>query len=192
MIKKEEITGVILAGGHSRRMGVSKAFLNLRGKTFIEHIIKAVSSLVHKTIIIANENEYQQFGLEVFKDVVKESGPVGGIHAAMSYSETPYVLVLSCDIPLVSLDLLSFLIEKSIPADLNVISVNDKKQPLTAIYHKDSMPIFVDALEKQALKLRLLFEQMNVNEIVCPTRLISSLANINTPEDLKKINENKS
>jgi len=192
MIEKEKITGVILAGGHSRRMGASKAFLNLGDKTFMEHIIEAVSPLVSKTIIIANDDEYQQFGLEVFKDVVKESGPVGGIHTAMSYTQTPYSLVLSCDIPLVSLDLLSFLIQESIPVDLNIISVNNKKQPLTAIYHKDSMPIFIDALEKQALKLRLLFEQMNVNDIACPSHLIPSLANINTPEDLKKINENRS
>ncbi len=187
MIKKEELTGVILAGGQSRRMGCDKAFLKVHDLTFIEAIIKAVAPLVGRVIIIANDQQYEQFGLDVFEDLVKDSGPVAGIFTAMKHSTSPYILVLSCDIPLVHSELLTYLIENSIPTDLNIMTVLGKKQPLTAIYNKNTMPIFADALERKALKLRLLLEQMNGHNIACPNHFIPSLANINTPEELEQI-----
>ncbi|BDS09884.1 molybdenum cofactor guanylyltransferase [Aureispira anguillae] len=192
MINKKQLTAVILAGGKSQRMGEDKAFLMFQQQTFIEHIIHAVQPLVTEVVIIGAVHKYKQLGLTVYKDKIADQGPVGGIHTALSIVKTPYLLVLSCDIPLVSTQLLQYLIENSLPCDVNVMTIRDKHQPLTALYKRTCLSVFEHALEQQQLKLQALFEQMEVHKIPCPLPLISCLENINTPKDFQRIkNENQ-
>lgn len=187
MISKEVLTAVILAGGTSQRMGQDKAFIELDGQTFIERILAVTKGFVKDQIIIANTEKYQSLNVKTYSDLIKNCGPVGGIYTAMQVVETPYLLVLSCDIPLLSSSILEHLINGSIPCAANVLTSNGRYQPLTAIYHKDTMPVFKEALEEQRLKLRSLLPRMDLNTIVCPKNLLLSLENINTPDDLKKV-----
>ena len=154
MIKKEMLTAVLLAGGKSNRMQRDKAFLPFLGKTFIEHIIEAISPLTDRVFIVANNQNYQQFDIETIEDIISDAGPVGGIHTALTHTKTPYNLILSCDIPLISTELLTFLIQNSIQTDLNIISLKEQLQPLTAIYHKDCLQVFSNALKNNELKLK--------------------------------------
>ncbi|MDC0230771.1 molybdenum cofactor guanylyltransferase [Aureispira] len=187
MIKKEMLTAVLLAGGKSNRMQRDKAFLPFLGKTFIEHIIEAVRPLADRILIVANNPKCQQFNIEVIKDIIKDSGPVGGIHTALTHTTSPYNLVLSCDIPLISSELLTFLIQNSIQTDINIISLNKRIQPLTAIYHKECLPVFTNALKNKELKLKQLFKKLKTNNIPCPSHLTHTLNNINTIEAYKQL-----
>lgn len=189
MIRKEALTAVILAGGKSQRMGADKAFLDLEGQPFIERILHVLEGLTKEVIIIANTKQYASLVVPVYPDLMEDCGPVGGIYTAMKRVQTPYLLVLSCDIPLLSVALLEHLIAESIPCDANILTTEERWQPLTAIYNSRTLPIFKKALETQKLKLRSLLPSMDLHQIACPTDLIPCLNNINTPNDLKKLRD---
>lgn len=188
MIAKEQLTAVILAGGKSQRMGRNKAFITLGKHTFIEHIIAAVQDLVMEVLVVANGNEYEHLEQKVYEDLIKNKGPVGGIYTALKYAQTPYVLVLSCDIPLVSTQVLQFLIQNCQPTLVNLMTIKKQWQPLIAVYKKEGLPIFEEALQKQQLGLcGLLQEQFEVATLACPQIWIEQLINVNTPDDLNHI-----
>lgn len=189
MIPKEQLTTVVLAGGKSQRMGQDKAFLDWKGQSFIERILDCAEGLTEEVLIVANTKPYEHLGVQVCSDIIPNCGPVGGIYTAMNAIRTPYLLLLSCDIPLLKTALLEHLIAQSIPCDVNLLTTAKCWQPLTAIYHRRTLPIFEAALETKTLKLRSLLSSMSLQEIACPEDWISCLNNINTPDDLKKISD---
>jgi len=189
MIPKEQLTAVILAGGKSQRMGEDKAFLDLDGLPFIERILQVVKELTQEVVVIANTKEYNSLGVPIYSDLMEDCGPVGGIYTAMKIVKTPYLLVLSCDIPLLKGAVLDYLIEESIPCDANILTTEERWQPLTAIYNSRTLPIFKKALDTKKLKLRSLLALMDLHTIACPKDLIPCLSNINTPTDLKKVRD---
>lgn len=189
MIPKEELTTVILAGGTSRRMGRDKAFLDLNDQTFIERILQVVKEVTPQVIIIANTPQYDSLNVPVYPDLIKDCGPVGGIYTAMEIVQTPYLLVLSCDIPLLNTAVLKHLINESVPCDANILTTEGRWQPLTAIYNSKTKSIFKKALDAKTLKLRSLLAAMSLHEIACPKVLIPCLNNINTPNDLKEMRD---
>ena len=108
----KNVTGIILSGGRSSRMGENKAFLELNGKSIIEVIISKMKNLFEETLIISNEPElYKQFNLPVFEDKYKYLGPLAGIHSGLSNSSNQSNLIISCDLPLVSKKMIKYLIE---------------------------------------------------------------------------------
>lgn len=189
MIRKEELTIVILAGGKSERMGEDKAFLDLEGQAFIQRILHVAKKMTQEVIVIANPQKYEALEVSVYPDLIENCGPVGGIYTAMENVQTPYLLVLSCDIPLLNVAILKHLIQESLPCDVNMLTTEDGWHPLTAIYNSRTLPIFKKALDRKELKLRSLCSQMELRTIPCPKDLIPCLSNINTPKDLKKIRD---
>ena len=114
MLEKENITGIILAGGQSSRMCRDKGMLDLNVKAFIQYSIEALIPLVSKIIIISDNPDYDDFDAERIKDLIKNSGPLAGIYTGLNASKTEYNLILSCDIPLVQSKALKSLIEEQL------------------------------------------------------------------------------
>ena len=104
------ITGVILAGGKSSRMGTDKGLLELNGKPLIQYAIDTLKSIGLEIIIISNNSDYEQFGFPVYPDIIPDKGPIGGVYTALSYSSTEKNLIVSCDTPFLSKKLLNYLI----------------------------------------------------------------------------------
>ena len=102
MIEKKDITGIILAGGKSTRMGTDKGFLLLNNKPFVQYSIDALQPLVSEIIIVSDNPDYDRFGLKRINDTIKDAGPVAGICSGLEASSTAYNLILSCDIPLIT------------------------------------------------------------------------------------------
>ena len=115
MICKEQITAVILAGGKGSRLGgLDKGLVVYQGRPIIEHILEAVSPQVGSIVINANRNleTYAGYGYPIISDKLSDfQGPLAGISAAMLSVNTPYILTLPCDGPLVSSDFVKRLIE---------------------------------------------------------------------------------
>ena len=99
----ERITGIILAGGKSKRMGRDKAFLPYHGKDLIEYSISLMQSICDEVIISANDADYDKFGLRVVRDNYPHIGPIGGLEASLTYSKTRHNLVIPCDTPFLTL-----------------------------------------------------------------------------------------
>ena len=102
-ISANDITGLILAGGLSTRMGGrDKGLQLLEGRPMITHIIERLQPQVGPLLINANQNQeaYELFSLPIIADVISNFvGPLAGLHAGLSHCTTPYLLSVPCDCP---------------------------------------------------------------------------------------------
>ena len=105
-----DITGVILAGGESRRFGSNKALALLHGKPLVQHVTETVSSVFNDCLLVTNSPEQYDFlNIPMIKDRYQDKGPLAGIHAALRHTGKAWVFVIGCDMPAVTPDLISFL-----------------------------------------------------------------------------------
>jgi len=104
VLPRPDITGVILAGGRSQRMGgEDKGLIRIDGRPMVDHIIRALSPQVGPLLINANRNldDYRRFGYPVIPDIMGDFyGPLVGMASALQATETDYLLCVPCDSPL--------------------------------------------------------------------------------------------
>ncbi|MFK4341202.1 molybdopterin-guanine dinucleotide biosynthesis protein A [Paenibacillus sp. RC21] len=106
-----EVTGIIVAGGRSSRMGQDKAMLQLGGVTVLERISAVLGQVAQRVIVVARDTQqYRRFGLETTTDLYPGLGPLSGIHAGLSASNTEWGIVVACDMPFVQPEVLRALI----------------------------------------------------------------------------------
>ena len=103
-------TGLILAGGQSKRMGQDKGTLIWRGKSLVEHVTETFRELCDEILISSNDPSMTSESGIIVRDNFTGIGPIGGIEAGLSIAQNPLVLVLSCDTPLVPSELFSYII----------------------------------------------------------------------------------
>ncbi len=188
MIDKTNITGIILAGGKSSRMGTDKGFLLLNGKPFISHIIEALKPWVNNIIIVSNNSDYDVFKMTRVEDIIENSGPIAGIYSGLKYSKSEYNLVLSCDVPLINKSVLNQLIE-GFDDKMDVVQIQSqgKTMPLIAIYKKQCMKSFLELLQKGERRLRIAVGNLKTKTIKLDSNLDQYVRNINTTEELKAL-----
>jgi len=188
MTHGKNITGIVLAGGRSSRMGSDKGLLKLNDKLFIEHIMLAMKPLVDSIIIVSNNNTYDQFGYERITDEVKDAGPLAGLYSGLSHSKTRYNLVLSCDIPLIQTEVLKTLIDTDYKNyDVVQIQSENKTMPLIALYNKECMDKCLKLLHDGERRLRVAVGQLNTKTVSIQPRWQEYVKNINTKDDLNEI-----
>lgn len=176
---------ILLAGGKSSRMGADKGLLLVNKKPIMAHIITTVSFISDTIIIVSNKNEYQQFGFPVVEDLIKNAGPLAGIYTGLKHTNVEKNIVLSCDVPFVSENLLRFLIENSNSFDATIAQKNSILHPLIGVYTKKCLPIFEKELVQQQLKVRLALQKVQLNIVNANQFNEKDFININTPIDLK-------
>ena len=136
MNEQTKVTGVILAGGLARRMGnQDKGLIQFKGKPMIEYALSSMESVVDYVLINANRNilEYEKFGFPVIADRTDSfDGPLAGVLTAMKACETPILLVMPCDSPLVSGRHLQKLLDTlhSEQADISVAFDGERLHPV--------------------------------------------------------------
>ncbi len=178
---KPQLSAAIMAGGKSSRLGRNKALLSLGGATVIEHVIATVSAIATPvTIITNNPEEYKHLGLATAGDLRPGCGPLSGIHAALSLSGTEYVLVKSCDIPLVGPEHLS-LLHRSYPGHDITIFKTSRFQPLCAIYRRTCLPALEDLIDHGEYRIIDLFPTLDTHVIRSDDE--DAFRSINTDED---------
>ena len=188
MQKKENITGIVLAGGKSSRMGTDKGMINFQGKTFTKHIIDAMETLVSDVLIVSDDKVYEKFGWPRIDDTIKNAGPLAGLHAGLKHTKTDYSLVLSCDIPLIKTEILEVLVYSDYTNyDVVQIQSGDKTMPLIALYHKRCSVKCKALLDEGERRLRLAVKQLNTKSIIINSQWEDFVNNVNTIDDLKEI-----
>jgi molybdopterin-guanine dinucleotide biosynthesis protein A len=181
----EDITIVILAGGKSSRMKQDKGLMLVNGKPMVQHLIDVSQSLKLKTILIANNTEYTAFGIPVYEDVYKESGPLGGIHSGFTHSQTPRIIVLSCDTPFVNTALIKHLIEASNSHDITVPRHGFKTHPLIGVYSRNILNLLIESIDNNNLRvIDLIKKTIHLTLDVTTTFSADIFENINTKKDL--------
>ena len=140
----KDITGFILAGGKSQRMGTNKSLIKFGETTLIERVSSLMSEIFEKIIIISNEPELYNFlNIEIIEDIYKGYGPLSGIHSALTVSKTERNFILTCDMPLISRNAIEFILDYPSISPIVVPKAEKFIQQLCGIYCK-SIYLFVE------------------------------------------------
>jgi len=188
---ENQLTGIILSGGKSSRMGGEKGLAEFRGKPLISYSIEALNPVVDSVIISANNHMdvYRNFGFDVVKDEVSGIGPMGGLLSTLKFSATEYNLVLSCDTPFINSGLLSYLAGNIQDYEVVVVAHgNNKLEPLCGVYSRNIISILENNVYEGKYKLRDIFKQVRFKVLTVDASLpfysTDLFYNINKPEDL--------
>ncbi len=185
----KNLTTIILAGGKSSRMGYDKGLALINNRPMISYLLEQSKKFANTTLIITNQEGYGSFDCLCFTDEWKEKGPLGGIHAGLLHSSTTKNLVLSCDTPFISSEIINELIRNCGNEDVLVAEHGGFMEPLCAIYDQRCLPFIEKALTENRLKITDVLNEMNmvrINFDIFGTTTKKTFANINTPEELKE------
>ncbi len=187
MIAKPSIPAYILCGGKSSRMQREKGLVLLHNKAFIHHIINCLESITDSIFLVTSNTDYKQFNLPLVGDVYPERGPLGGIHAALKHTSAGRILILSCDIPLITKEILKQLILKSEMDKKSIYFTvtEDKWHPLIGIYSKNLLEDLDRTLKENRLKVIDFIKSQTYREVNVADA--AALTNINTPQDLVEL-----
>lgn len=183
------ITGVILAGGRARRMGgQDKGLLALAGQPMMSYAIRRLKPQVGSLLINANRNleAYQALGYPVVSDSIGQFfGPLAGMLAAMAVADTPYLLTLPCDCPLLIGDYARCMLAELMrhDADISVAHDGQRLQPVFALLRTDLQDSLKNYLESGQRKIDRWFARHRMIEVDFSDHQMM-FRNINTPQDL--------
>lgn len=189
-IDKSLITGIILSGGKSSRMGKEKGLIDFNGQPLISYAIKTMEQIAGKILISANHPDYNKFGHQVIADEIPEFGPLGGLLSCLNQSKTHINLTLSVDSPYVTTDLYEFLLKHVSGYDIVLPEIEPGHyEPLCAFYSLNMRDIYREFAKKGNTKIPDAFKIVQFKAVsVCnePFYTEKYFANFNTKEDILK------
>lgn len=189
-------TGVILAGGKSRRMGFDKQFIKMKGKLIVEHQVEALSKLFEEIIIVTNKpREYKGFGCRLVSDELPEFGPLGGIDAALKSSSSQFSYFIACDMPFLNNEYILYMKNRLLQAEPRpqaiVTRFGNWIEPFNAYYSKELLPVILQAYRDKEMRISRVLEGAKVLYLEeAEARSFSPdwnmFTNINTKKELAK------
>jgi molybdopterin-guanine dinucleotide biosynthesis protein A len=191
MLDKNNITGIVLAGGKSTRMGSDKGFVLWKEQPFVQHSIAALKPLVGELLIVSDHTTYDTLGYKRVQDSFPEAGPLSGLYSGLKESKTEVNLVLSCDVPLITSSILEKLLagyHKGL--DALVCKADDRIMPLVALYHKNCYQVCKTLLDNGERRMMQLLDTLpKTTYIVLDDNETRHVRNINSPTELKNIED---
>jgi len=187
-----EITGIILAGGKSHRLGRNKALLELGGRSLLARAGAKVQPLCREVIVVGSPSRTDQLGgMRYVADIYPGHGALGGIHAGLRAACTEYSVVVACDMPFLNRDLLRYMIGEVGGYDVVIPRLNGLTEPLHALYSRNCLGPIERLLARRGGRIISFFPQVRVRYIeeaevdrLDPQHL--SIFNINTAEDWRR------
>jgi molybdopterin-guanine dinucleotide biosynthesis protein A len=186
------MTGIILAGGKSRRMKKNKLLLQIDKKLVIETIVEKLKIVFDDVFIIGNSSLDRRFsGARLVKDMVSEKGPLGGIYTGLSVSQSKYNFICGCDMPFLNIDLIQYMVRKKTDYNVLIPKYGDCFEPLHAVYSKSIIPVIKEEIEQGTSSIQSIFPKVKVEYITEKEmekfgNWREFFFNINTPLHLKK------
>ena len=188
------VSAAILAGGRARRFGgIDKCRLVVDGRAIIVRQIEVLERVAERIVVIANDVErFVDLRIEVQADLISGAGALGGIYTAIASSSAAKVIVVACDLPFLDARILSRLVELADGGDGAWIRSARGVEPLIACYRTSGASSVRAAIEAGRLKAADLGETLRMvaldeSELAAYGRVDRLLANVNTPEDLARV-----
>ena len=185
----DSVTGFVLAGGKSTRMGTDKALLELAGRPLIEHMLELVRSVCPQAYVVGDPGKFSRLA-PVIPDRYAGQGPLAGIHAALTRSETNLNLILGVDLPFLEADWLRYLVSASRTsgAVVTLPVAGGFVQTLCAVYRTEFAELAAQALAAGQNKVDALFPKTSVRQISQEELAKAGFGptmfrNVNTPEE---------
>lgn len=185
------MTGAVLAGGQSTRMGTNKALLPFGGGRIIELLLQTLRPLFPELAIVANDaSAYRDLGVPVWPDRIPGRGALGGIHAAVANSRFPQTFCIACDMPCATGGVIAYLQRLAPDYDAVVPRTAAGYEPLHAVYGKTCLPTMESLLGAGRLRIDELFplvraRMVEEHELRPIDPLLRSFINLNTRDDLE-------
>ena len=187
----DSIDAAVLSGGKNSRMnGANKAFIELDGKRILDNALEILGTLFSNTIIVTNTPEhyskYQKSSL-IISDIIKDVGPIGGIHAALSSTDKQGVFFMACDMPNLHNALVRKLADKFIEGGHDAVIARSVKgvEPLFGVYAK-SITSRIEEYVKEGCGYSLKRFLERINTFYLDVDNADVFCNVNTPEDIKR------
>ena len=184
----------ILAGGESRRFGEDKILFKIGKKRTVDYVIETAKKVCDRVALVVKDKEkFKDLGVEVFEDLLPERSPIVGILTALKVSESPKVLILGGDMPLVKEEVLRILVrEFEEPATL--FKVNGKLQTLLGVYSKGVANLMEDYVRKGGRSIvgfleSISFKTLDEKRLKDADPELLSFTNLNTKKDLNVVLE---
>jgi molybdopterin-guanine dinucleotide biosynthesis protein A len=189
-LAKNTITGIILSGGKSIRMGENKAFIEIEGIPIIKRIHLLFKKLFQEVIIVKNQKEFFiNLNAEIYSDLFPNRGVLGGLYTGLYFSSFPYSFCVACDMPFLKKPVIEYLIKNIQGNDIVVPRTKDGLQPLHAIYSKNCLEPINKIMEQGKYKIIDFYPMVKAkiieeDEFHALDPMRESFMNVNTPEEL--------
>ncbi len=189
----------VLIGGQSQRMGTPKHLVEYRGATLLERVVRVAGPFVQRIVLLGRAamlpgtlNALQQLedvGSAIAGPGAQQRavhGPLRGMLAAARHRSSVAWLILACDLPKLSAEVLEWLVSQRSAAHIAVLPRTPTGvEPLLAIYEPDGMAALSALVGAGARAPRALVDDPRVAMPSLPAELLAACANANTPEDLR-------
>ncbi len=188
-----KVSGIVLAGGRSSRMGQDKTLLSVNAESLIERTVKEMRKAVDEIIIASNQKcKYNIPGTVEIPDVFSGRGPLGGIHAGLLAASYPLAFVVAGDMPFFTADLATYLLSKSAGYDVVAPEIDGYWEPLCAVYSKDCLKPIEQYLVADIRKVYAFYPSVRVlkvkeKELIKMGKIENIFCNLNTPEDYQDL-----
>lgn len=186
---------VILAGGHSRRLGRDKSLLELDGQPLLARTVQRLDALGDDLVVVTNDAaRYESLSLAArfVPDEKPGMGSLMGIYSGLQATCHPHALVLACDMPFLDLPLLRYMASLAPGHDVVIPRLGSLLEPLHAIYGKSCVPIIEELLDRGERKIVAFLQSVRVRYVeeaeldrFDPEHL--SFVNVNTPQDWVRV-----
>ena len=187
-----DVTGVLLAGGKSRRMGTDKRFLTVGERPLLERSCTVLSQIFERVcIVIAQDSPPLEAQIQVLRDLIPSSGSLGGMYTGLQQAATPYIFLAACDMPFIHEGLIQYMVGQKDDVDIVLADWNGRPQPTHAVYNRNCQAVVEELIRSGDLKLQRLLANPSLR-----VRLVTedeireidpdgrSFLNVNTPSDL--------
>jgi molybdopterin-guanine dinucleotide biosynthesis protein A len=190
-------SAIVLAGGQSSRLGTDKAFLLADGQPLVARIVHMLSALSDDLIVVTNEPErFQSLALPVrlVPDERPGVGALMGIYSGLRKARYSRALVVACDMPFLSLELLRYMLPLADAHDIVIPRLGGLLEPLHAVYSKACLSHMAALLEQGQRRVVAFFGEVRVRHVEedevdrfdpCHT----SFVNVNTLEDWERVQD---
>ena len=194
----DRVTGIIVAGGLSRRFGSDKASASLRGRPLLQWVRDALTPAVDEIVVVTAAGQalppmHPSVPFTVVEDREPERGPLAGLAAGFSATTAPVCFAASCDAPLLATPVVERIIEALGEHDAVLPEVGGFRQPLAAVYRRESCLAAAEAaLATGGNRVIDAFAGLDVLGLA-EDRLagvdpdLRSFRNANTPEELSAV-----
>ncbi len=189
----QNVSGILIAGGKSRRMGQDKRFLRVGQKSLFRRTLEVLTATFTETIVVLAEPvaALDVQGCRVVYDQIPNAGSLGGLYTGLVAATKPRVFAVACDMPFLESKVIRSMISCDESADVVVAELSGRFQPMHAVYSQRCRPFLKTMAEQRDLKIQKLFRQGELRITVVDTRHLGilesglrSFENINTPDDL--------
>lgn len=197
----DDVSGILIAGGRSRRMGQDKRFMRVGGESVFERTLSLLRVTFAENIVVLAEpiEMLDVQGCRVAYDLVPNTGSLGGLYTGLMSASRPRVFAVACDMPFLDPEVIRFMLSHDETADVIVARLAGRFQPMQAVYSKRCAPFLQAMAQRKELKIQRLFQQKELrmtilteNDLLAFGPGFRSFQNINTPNDLALVESPRS